>query len=53
MELKKAGITKIILSNENKKDYEKIKKNDPKLFENMEIIFVDKIDEIIDHAIII
>lgn len=50
---KKAGITKIVLSNENKKDYEKIKKNDPKLFENMEIIFVDKIDEIIEHALIL
>ena len=50
---KKAGITKIILSNENKKDYEKIKKNDSKLFDNIEIIFVDKIDEIIEYALIL
>ena len=50
---KKAGITKIILSNENKKDYEKIKKNDPKLFENLEIVCVDFIDEIIDHALLL
>ena len=48
---KKAGIKKIIISNENKKDYEKIKKNDSKLFKNMKMIFVDRIDEIIEHAI--
>ena len=30
----------------------KLKKNDQKLFENLEIIFVDKIDEIIEHALI-
>jgi endopeptidase La len=48
---KKAGIKKIILSTENKKDYEKIKKSDSKLFNNLKIFFVDKIDEIIPHAI--
>lgn len=50
---KKAGIKKIVISNENKKDYEKIKKNDSKLFEDLEIVCVDSIDEIINHALIL
>ena len=48
---KKAGIKTIIISNENRKDYLKIKKNDSKLFKNLKVITVDKIDEIIPHAI--
>ena len=50
---KKAGIKTIIISNENKKDYEKIKKNDAKLFNNLNIKLVDIIDDIVEHAIIL
>ena len=49
---KKAGIKKIFISRENNSDYIKIKKNDPKLFNNLSIIIVDKIDDIVPHAII-
>ena len=49
---KKAGVTKILISRENEKDHDKIKKDDPELFNNMEIIFVDTINDIIPHALI-
>ena len=50
---KKAGIKKIIISRENNSDYMKIKKNDPKLFNNLTIITVDTIDDIIPKALLI
>ena len=49
---KKAGVTKILISRENNDDYLKIKKDDPDLFENMEIILVDRIDDIVPHALL-
>ena len=49
---KKAGVTKILISRENEEDYENVKKDDPELFENMEIVLVDKIDDIISHALL-
>ena len=49
---KKAGVNKILISEENKEDYDKIKKDDPKLFEDMEIIIIKNIDDIVPHAII-
>ena len=50
---KKAGVTKILISEENKDDYEKIKKDDPKLFENMTIIIIKNISDIVPHAILL
>lgn len=50
---KKAGIKKIFISRENNSDYLKIKKNDPKLFNNLSIIIVDTIDDIIPKALLI
>tara|TARA_B100000242_G_C42921708_1_gene427368 strand:- start:4 stop:876 length:873 start_codon:yes stop_codon:yes gene_type:complete len=50
---KKAGVTKICISRENEDDYIKIKKEDPELLKNMEVILVDKIDDIIPHALVI
>jgi endopeptidase La len=49
---KKAGVTKILISRENEKDYNQIKKDDPELFNNMEIIFVDTINDIIPHTLL-
>ena len=48
---KKAGVKKIIIPYENKKNYEKIKKNDSKLFDDLKIIFANRIDDVIPHAI--
>jgi predicted ATP-dependent protease len=50
---KKAGIKKIFISRENNSDYLKIKKNDPKLFNNLSIITVDTIEDIIPQALLI
>lgn len=47
----RAGIKIIILSNENKDDYINIKKKN-KLVNKINIIFVDKIDEVIDYLFI-
>ena len=49
---KKAGVTQILISRENEEDYDKIKKEDPELFNDMEIILVDKIDDIIPYALL-
>ena len=49
---KKAGIKTLFISNENKKDFDKVKKSDPKLAKSFKIHFVDKIDDIIPKALI-
>ena len=50
---KKAGITKILISKENEEDYKKIKKDDPAIFENLNIIIIKNIEDIIPHSLII
>jgi endopeptidase La len=49
---KKAGVTKILISTENKSDLLKIKKDNKDLLTGMKIIMVNNIDEIIEHAIL-
>ena len=48
---KKAGITKILISKENEEDYIKIKKDDPEIFNNLQILTVNNIEDIISHAL--
>lgn len=48
---KKAGITKILISKENEEDYIKIKKDDPEIFNNLQIFTVNNIEDIIFHAL--
>ena len=50
---KKAGVNKILISVENKSDYERIKKEDPKLFDKLEIITIKTIEDIVPHALIL
>ena len=49
---KKAGIKHFFISVENKKDFEKIKKDDPKLCKGITVKFVKVIDEIIPDTLI-
>jgi len=50
---KKAGVNKILISVENRSDYEKIKSDDPNLFDNLEIILIKTIEDIVPHALIL
>ncbi len=49
---KKAGITNVFIPKENEHDFEKIKKNDPKLLENFDVKVVSHIREVLDGALI-
>ena len=49
---KRAGITKILVSKENEDDYKKIMLDDPNLFNGLEIILVETINDVIPHSII-
>ena len=50
---KKAGVNKILISVENENDYERIKKEDPRLFDKLEIIVIKTIEDIVPHALIL
>jgi len=49
---KKAGIVKILISRENEDDYKKIKKEDPDLFNSIEVLLIDTISDIIPHVLL-
>ena len=49
---KRAGITKILVSKENEDDYKKIMLDDHNLFNGLEIILVETINDVIPHSII-
>ena len=45
---KRAGIKKVVLSTKNKPDVSKI---DPKIIRSMEIVFADRIEDVVKHAL--
>lgn len=50
---KKAGVKLVLVSNENKKDVDDIKKENPELIDkDFEVILVDKIHDVLEHALI-
>ena len=50
---KKAGVKTIFISKENKDDYEKILKEDPELFDDIDIKIINHISDIIPNALVI
>tara|TARA_B100000886_G_scaffold329631_1_gene279193 strand:+ start:1 stop:2919 length:2919 start_codon:yes stop_codon:yes gene_type:complete len=48
---KKAGIKRFFISEENKEDYQKIKKKDNKIDQGIEIIYVNDISELVQNTL--
>ena len=48
---KEAGITTFLVPKSNSEDIEIIKKEKPELFDNIEIILIETINEILDYSL--